>query len=644
MKYFSFSPVLTSLALVICSTTALATEPKAYTMDRVVVSATRTAQSVDETLAPVSVITREDIERSQASSVPELLRTVPGVQFVSNGGRGSTTSMLIRGSSSEQTLVIVDGQRINGATNGTPELQYLDPNQIERIEIVRGPVSSLYGADAIGGVVNISTRKGTGKPQLAIKVSTGTDNTKELGLNFGGQSGSTRFNIGTNFAKTDGYDFTNDLSSGHKGLNHDDDGFKNSAFSASVSHEFSNETEAGLSFSHVDGKVEYDSTTKVGTSYLPYDVYNEFKNTTINAYIKKSLTDTWFTRFDVGYIRNNSKHNGDNLPAGHKYKPSEYETNRYSLLWQNDISWQDSQLLTLGVDYYLDKIDGHGNYTDPRTGKKEDSRYNAALFVQNQSQFDNSDLQIALRQDENEIYGSKTTGNIAYGYALSNEVRLIGSFGTAFRAPTFNNLYYPDNTNYIGNPDVKPEKSQNVELALKGNHSFGRWEIAAFQNDIDDMIDWEYVNPNLGSGPKRATNIDEAKIQGIEASIQTIIMDWSINSTLTLLNPKNEKTDTYLARRARQAYSLSADRSVGSWSIGGTVFAQGKSYNSDANKDTDELSGFATIDLRMAKQLNNQFKSELKLTNLMDKEYSTVKGYNAPPRAGIVSLTWTPEF
>ncbi|WP_299734640.1 TonB-dependent receptor [uncultured Endozoicomonas sp.] len=629
MKYFSFSPVLTSLALVICSTTALAKEPKAYTMDRVVVSATRTAQSVDETLAPVSVITREDIERSQASSVPELLRTVPGVQLTSNGGRGASVSMMIRGASSEQTLVLIDGQRINGATNGTPELQYLDPSQIDRIEIVRGPASSLYGADAIGGVVNIFTRKGEGKPHISVRTAIGTDNTKELGFNAGGKSGNTRFNIGVSTSETDGYNFTNDdYSSASHPASKDDDGYRNTAFSSNVSHQFSNGVEVGISLSHVEGRQEYDGT---------YDAYNKFENSTINVFAQKDINDIWFSRIDAGYVRNNSNHLGDDTP-------SEIETKRTSLLWQNDISWQNNQLLTTGVDYYHDTVGGSGEFIDPHTGKHVDSRYNSALFVQNQSQFENSDLQIALRQDENEAYGSNTTGNIAYGYYLFSDIRLVSSYAIAFRAPTFNNLYYPKNDyGYHGNPDLKPEHSQNYELALKGNQSIGRWEIAIFQNSIEDMI----ATGDDPKNPKQTmpVNVDKARIRGLEASINSVVMEWNINSTLTLLDPRNRKTDTYLARRAKQNITLSADRQFGSWSTGATVYAQGRSYNKDSKGiNSEPLSGFATIDFRLAKQLNKEFKSQLILSNLLDKEYSTTKGYNAPPRAGIVSLTWTPEF
>ncbi|WP_095210273.1 TonB-dependent receptor domain-containing protein [Endozoicomonas ascidiicola] len=622
MKYFSFSPVLTSLALVICSTTALATEPKAYTMDRVVVSATRTAQSVDETLAPVSVITREDIERSQASSVPELLRTVPGVQFYSNGGRGSATSMFIRGASSAQTLVLIDGQRMNSATSGGADLQYLDPSQIERIEVVRGSVSSLYGADAIGGVVQIFTRKGKGEPHLSIRTAAGTENTRELGLNFGGKTGNTKFNFGTSLIETDGFDFTNDenTSSPHKGINLDDDGFRNKSISTSISHLFDNGIEAGVSFSHNKGKLHYDEDTNEKN---PYNAYSSFENTIFNSYASQSINAIWFTRLDLGFMHSNKQYLGDNIPAGNTVSNTELETERHSLLWQNDVSWQENQLLTVGLDYYIDQVDGSNTYS-------EDSRYNAAIFIQNQTQLDDSNLQIALRQDKNESYGSNTTGNIAYGYNLTNDLRLIGSYGTAFRAPTFGNLY-----GKYGKPSLNPESSKNHEVALKGNESFGSWEISAFQNDIEDMI--AYAEGTY-------FNTDKARIRGLEASIQSRIKGWDVYSAVTIMDPKDQENDSLLTRRARQSFNLSIDRKINSWSVGSTLFAQSESFEYDRDDNPIRLSGFATVDLRLAKQLNKEFKSEFKVTNLMDKEYSTAKGYNAPPRAGIISLTWTPEF
>ncbi|UYM14618.1 TonB-dependent receptor domain-containing protein [Endozoicomonas euniceicola] len=610
-----------------------------YRLDDVVVTASRTAQTVDQALAPVTVITREEIERSQASSVPELLARTPGVQIKAYGGPGSVTSAFVRGTASAQTQVLVDGQRVNSLTTGTPELQFFDPDQIERIEIVRGAGASLYGADAVGGIIQIFTRQGQGKPHVSLRAGVGNMGTHEFGVNAGGQSGATRFNVGAKLYETGGYDFTNDDYSANKGANLDDDGYRNKSFSASLSREFDNGAEAGVSLSHAQGKVEYDAALYQGTP-SPYGAYSLFNNTSLAAYYSLPVSEQWFSRVDIGYTRNKSKERAENVPDTVTFKPSFIETRRVSLLWQNDLEWHDSQLLTLGLDYYNDFVDKTDKFVNPETGKKEDSRYNAAVFVQNQSRFERSDLQLSVRHDKNEAYGRNTTGKVAYGYDLPKAMRLVASYGTAFRAPTFNDLYYPDTGYGVGNPDIKPEKSANAELTLKGNHSIGRWEVSVFQNDIDDLINWAPVKPD--SRKTTPSNIDKARIRGFEASLNTQLVGWNIRTSLTLLDPKDTKTDKVLVRRAKQNLVVDADYQWNKWSFGATAKAQGHSYNDTANKD--RAPGFATFDIRTAWQASKEVKLEAKLTNLLDKEYYEVKGYRKEPRAGLVSVIWSPEI
>ena len=609
-----------------------------YRLDDVVVTASRTAQTVDQALAPVTVITREEIERSQASSVTELLARTPGVQVKSNGGQGSVSSVFMRGTASAQTLVLVDGQRINSPTGGTPELQYYDPDQIERIEIVRGAGASLYGADAVGGIIQIFTRQGHGKPHASFKTGVGNMGTSEFGFNAGGQSGSTRFNIGAKLYETSGYDFTNDDYSANKGANLDDDGYRNKSLSASISHSFENSAEAGLRLSHNQGKSEYDAAINVleDGQFVPYayGAYTLFNNTSLAGYYSIPVNDQWFSRVDVGYVRNESKGRGEKIPDGVTYPPTLIETSRASLLWQNDFAWLDRQLLTVGLDYYKDFVEGTNNYVNPNTGRSEKSRYNAAVFFQNQSQFDRSDLQFSLRHDYNEAYNDNTTGKIAYGYDLPKTMRVVASYGTAFRAPTFNDLYYPGGA---GNPDIKPEKSGNAELMLKGIHTTGHWEVSLFQNDIDDLITWAPVG-----GGYKPSNVDEARIRGLEAVLTSKIAGFDIHTSLTLLDPKDTKTDKVLVRRAKQNLVIDANYQWKKWSLGATAKAQGHSYEDVANND--RIPGFATFDIRAGLQASKEIRLEAKVTNLLDKEYYESKGYRKEPRAGFVSIIWTPEI
>ncbi|MGI9281689.1 MAG: TonB-dependent receptor domain-containing protein [Endozoicomonas sp.] len=606
-------------------------------LDKVVVTASRTAQSVDEALAPVTVITREDIERSQATDVTELLKQVPGVQINRSGGPGALSSVFIRGASSSQTLVIVDGQRLNSPTASTPEFQYLTPDQIEKIEIVRGPKSSLYGADAIGGVIQIFTRRGQGNPKLTVKVGAGSRNTSDIGVNYGGEVNGTRFNIGASLFETAGYDYTNDNYSVNTGANLDDDGYRDKSFTGQISHIFETGTELGFSLIHNQGKSEFDGYTS-DKSYknYPYNAYTEFKSSTANIYAVVPVSESITTRVDAGYTALESKQLGKNADSKAPYTPNYYDTERYSVVAQGDISWLDSQLLTLGVDYYKDEVDSSSKYLNPETSKKVDSRYNAAIFAQNQSDFGWSDLQVGLRRDKNESFGYSTTGNIAWGVDLPKNFRIVTSYGTAFRAPSFNDLYYPDS----GNPNIKPETSKNAELALKGQHEIGNWSVALFQNDMEDLIAWA---PSAADPNKWVpSNVDEARIKGIEAVLQKRIDDWNIRASATVLDAKDTKRDKVLVRRAEQFATLDVDRQFGLFSLGSSIRAQGHSYDDVENKT--RLAGFVTVDVRGGYRVTKELLTELKVVNLLDKDYQTANGYKSEPKGVFLTLTWAPEL
>ncbi|CAM3598587.1 TonB-dependent receptor domain-containing protein [Parendozoicomonas haliclonae] len=602
-----FSITLLPLAVAV---SAHATD-NVYKMDEVVVTAARTAQTVDQTLASVSVITRKDIEQSQAQSVPELLAKLPGVQIRSNGGPGSNTDMLIRGTSPSQSIVLMDGQRIGSATNGSPALQYLNPDQIERIEVVRGPKASLYGADAIGGVVNIITRKGKGAQHMSVQAGYGSDKTRILNANFGAGNETTSYHIGVSRFITDGYDRTNDTPKD----NDDRDAYDNTTVSLKLDHKFSQKLNAGVSFYQGEGKTEYD-VNKAG-----FDPHYNFKVQTLAAKGSYDVNDIWQSSLSLSRTIDES----ETLQTDY---PSTYKTTRHLATWQNDISVTEDTLLTAGFDYSKDEIDSAKNYTAT-------SRTNKAVFLQSLTTFSSSDLQLAVRRDKNEDYGDKTTGNIAYGYNLPADMRLIASYGTAFRAPTFNDLYWPGS----GNPDVKPETSKNAELELRGKYSLGQWSVAAFQNDIDDMIAWA---KKPGSTLSQPMNVDSARIRGVEMAISAALNDWTVAANLTLLDPKDKKTDNVLYRRAKQNLNVDIDKKIAQFTLGGSLRAQSHSYDDAANKE--RIDGFAVVDLRGAWQATKTIKTEVKLTNLLNKKYETVLGYNEPSRGVMASVTWTPEI
>ncbi|MFK0569717.1 TonB-dependent receptor domain-containing protein [Endozoicomonas sp.] len=603
---FARSGLSIAVAMSVMSSVGQAEE--VYDLGEIVVTAARTSQTVDETLAPVTVINRAQIERSQATSVTELLSQAPGVQIASNGGPGSKSGVFLRGTSTAQTLILMDGQKLNSGADGAAPLEYLDPDQIERIEIVRGPRSTLYGADAIGGVINIITRKGTGAPKLTVKAGGGSRGTGEYGLNFGGESEGTRFNFGARLFETQGYDRTTKK----QGSEGDDDAFRNKSVSGSLTNSFDNGITVGVNASHTEGKAEYD-----GGDYPTAF----FETSNVNAYVSGAINDSWDSRLEAGFQRNYRDE------VGGTSGDSTVTNKRYSMGWVNNIAWADNQYLTSGVDYSNDKVDSTRNY-------KEKERYNVGVFAQNTTSLESNELQVSGRYDKNEAYGDKTTGSASWALELPKDMRFIASYGTAFRTPAFMDLN--------GNPDLKPESSNNAEVELRGKFgSNSDWAINIYHNDMTNMFLW-----NGKSGSESAMENTDAIIKGIEFSGVTTIQDWTISGSVSFLDPEfsnGTNSGKTLNRRAKQLFAINADKDFGRWTLGTTFKGQGAVWDSPDN-ETNRLSGFGTLDLRATVKVTPEFKAQFKVVNLMDKEYSTANGYIEEPRGVFATLIWSPEL
>ena len=607
-----------AVAMSVMSSVVVAEE--VYKLEEVVVTAARTAQTVDETLAPVTVINREQIERTQATTVVELInQSAPGIQVASSGGPGSVSGVYVRGTKTAQTLILMNGQKINTASSGSAPLEYIDPDQIERIEIVRGPRSTIYGADAVGGVINIITRKGSGDPKLTIKAGGGSHGTGEYGLNFGGETDGARYNFGARLYETQGYDRTI-TTFGNDG---DDDAYRNKSFSGNVSRAFDNGLEAGVNFVHSEGKSEYDVNYTFGLQGYPI---NYFEVSNINTYLSFALGDNWDSRLEGGFQRD---HRNDEGPS-----VSHSTNKRYSFSWINDLGWADNQLLTTGIEYSNDTYEGTSTYV-------VNERYNTGIFAQNLTSFESSDLLLGGRYDENEAFGGEFTGNVSWGVNLPEQVRAIVSYGTAFRAPTFADMYATSDFS-APNYDLKPETARNSEIEFRGVlGEQSHWAVNLYQNDMDDMLN----SAQRADGKWQTVNVDKARIRGVEFEIGTHYAGWDINTNLTYVDPENrsgENSGKKLHYRAQQMAALNMDKDFGRWSLGGTFRAQGKSWVNTTN--TEQLPGFGTVDLRAAVELVPELKMQLKMVNLLDKNYQPVNSYRGEPRGVFATFVWSPEL
>ncbi len=591
-------------AALLLGTTTLAAQAQTNP-DTLLVTATRTAQTADQALASVTVIDRAEIERKQAQTVTELLQQTPGVVVTNNGGRGKTTSISLRGTNSSHVLVLVDGVKIGSATSGSIAVQDLAVDQIDKIEIVRGPRSSLYGSEAIGGVIQIFTRKGEEGFKPRFSVGAGSNDAREVTLGASGGNGAGWYNLSVSDYTSDGFD-------AEEGNELDDDGYDNRSYALRGGYAFNEQLEAEVFWTQNRGDNEFDGNWQ-----------NESRSRlqTLGGVLRIDATDHWQLEARIGRSRDESDNYLDGVWA------SNFDTERDTFALQSSHQFGVSNQLTWGVDYQDDAISSDSNDYDVT------SRDNTGVFGLYQLYLGAHDFSVSLRHDDNEQFGGETTGSLAWGVELPRDFRLTTSYGTAFKAPTFNDLYWPG----AGNPDLQPEESESWELGLSGDHAGVNWSANLYQTDIDNLIAWAPA-PTVAE-PWRwiPMNVNAARIRGLELTAATQIANWDLSTSLDLMDPKDRDTDKLLNRRARKMFTLSADRNFGSYGLGGTLHAVGK------RKDGGEwLSGYTTVDLRGSYQLGNDWSLKAKVENLLDEEYQTARGYNQPDRTYWLSLHYAP--
>lgn len=565
-------------------------------LDPIVVTATLGPRTVGESLSSVTVIEEEDIRRQNPREINDLLMGQPGLDIATNGSYGKTASIFTRGVGSESTVLLVDGIRVRSATTGGAPWQFVSPQLLQRIEIVRGPRSSLYGADAAGGVVQGFTRGSASEPRGWVSAGAGNFDTQQTGAGVSGREGRNGYSFAVNNFRTDG---TEVFADG------EDKGYRNTSGVASLSHHLDNGGEVSVLMMRAEGNTEFEG----GES--------EFAIQTLGA--KMDLIATDYLRSSIQFSE--SRDEADTVRGT---RESTFNTRTRTARWQNAVTAGVHEFV-VGLEHMNDEVSGTTDYD-------ESSRTNDAIFSQATFNFGPTDVLLSLRRDDNEAYGAETTGGVALGYALDRNHRLRSSYSTAFKAPSFNDLYFPG----FGDPELKPEQAESVEVGMSGRYQTWFWDLAIYQTDVEDL--------SLTDGQTAGT-VPEARIRGIELGSGLEVGEWKLGGAITLMDPRNPANDNRLRRRTHQTARLDIDRSLGAWSFGGSLAAQGYRYNDAENED--RLPGFATVNLRTGWEFARDWTASLTVNNVFDKQYTTTKKtfggreeYLAAGTAGLLSVRY----
>ncbi len=571
--------------------------------------------------ASVTVIDRATIERAPTNDVAQLLKTYAGVSVNAYGGLGSSSSVQLRGMSGVQSLILVNGVRTASATLGSTTLANIPLESIERIEIARGPRSAAYGADAIGGIINIITKQGGSCPQGKAVCGSMTAGVSHpwggfTAADVQGEKDGLTYALGANLLGTRGYDFT------LNGLEPDDDGFLRGAMNFALSKQFD------------WGKVYTDGLFSRGRNQFDASWGGNEADTLAfsgKAGVRLAHDEDWATTLEVSQGFDKAENFRDGSSA-----TEAYITRRTGLLARTEKSLQAGgfdHTFLIGGEYYHEGITTNAGVYD-RTGRDL-----SAGFGQYSLEAGDWHLDGGLRYDYNEQFGDALTYNLGAAYDLGSDVTVRASYGTGFRAPTFNDLYYP----YSGNPNLDPERSRSMEAGLSWTPSSGtRFDVALYRTWLKDGIAWAPDPADPSGFTWRPYNVTRARVSGLEITGSHVLNErLTLNGGLDWRDPRDEATGKFIPHRERfkanAGFTFSATDAL---SLGVSALYGSGAYTNDAN--TARLSPYVTFDVTASYKLDEQSSFKLAAENLLDKDYSTQSGYRAPGRT--VTLSFTRKF
>ena len=557
-----------------------------------VVTAARWPQTSSELVADVTVIGAEEIARAGTQSLAELLQRVPGVEIVMNGGPGSTSGAFLRGANTNQTLVLVDGQRIGSSTSGTAALEAIPLDAIDHIEILRGPASNLYGADAIGGVIQVFTRRGAEGFAAHGSAGYGTYDTRAVAGGVSGTVAAWRYALDVGHKQSAGFNaITNPESFS---FNDDRDGYRSDDVAGSLSYSFAPEQELSIRFfrSRLDAQ---------------FDAEPAFDDRTITTLESHSLASR--NRISVSWSSAlEASQTGDTSDSQTGFGPGRFTTRQRLYVWQNDFALPRGSL-GIALERREERVGGDADFTVT-------ARDTNALVGVYRLAIGPHTLQLNLRRDDSSQFGARATGALAYGYRFAPEWRASASYGTAFKAPTFNDLYYPG----FSNPDLQPETARNAEVALRYATDGVGAGIVAYRNRVRDLIVFA-CDADFNCAPQ---NVDAATLQGVTLDVRFRYGATAAGASVDVQRPLDEN-GLLLPRRARRHAALAIDHPLGPVRLRAELSASSARFDDAAN--TRRMGGYAVLNLLAEWPFDARWTVFARLDNVLDKHYELAADY-----------------
>jgi len=595
-----FKKSLLSLTVVSAISTsfiaAANSETEADELETITVTASRSPMDVADSLASQVVITRADIELANPVSVLDLLSSLPSIDISSNGGKGQASSVFMRGTNSDHTLVVIDGIRISSATSGSASLNTISPEMIERIEIVQGPRAALWGSDAIGGVIQIFTRQLSGG-EFFVGTSFGVDNYQKYKAGVGISHGDGQTSILISKEKSDGYDVK-------EGTETDDDGYDFNSIAIRGSQNVTKDFLVDWLFSSDEGDNEYDGY------YNGSDIKNHAW--LLRANYKNQIGNVKnYTTFSAGQNRDSA----DSLIDGASQGVFETRRNQFSAL--NNSYFSDELQLNIGLDYYQDDVSKSA--TVYNVGK----RYTTGVFAHTAYSLNSWTYELTLRHDDVEKIDSESTFNLGGGYKINDDSRLVINYGTGFKAPTFNDLYYP----FGGNEELVSELSSSAELFFETKLMNVNTSWNLYHSEVDNLIVW---------GGSQSENIEEVEINGFEFAMNFNQLGGTHDFNLSYTDAEDKQTEKQLIRRAKEKFNYKFTTQISDASI----YIEYQFVGSRLDKNDVNLSSYQLLNLGLNYDVSDNISISSRVTNLLDEDYQTAYEYNTQERAFYLGVTY----